>query len=405
MADSNSRLGDNLMQAAFLDDPEFLRQIVEGALQGMLEAQMTNHIGAAPYERSEGRRGQRNGYKPRSLRTRVGTLNLLVPQDREGAFSTQIFGRYQRNEKALVLALMEMYVQGVSTRKVTEITEALCGTSFSKSLVSHLCGQLDAELSGWRHRPLTGFAYPYIFVDARYEDIRVDGRILSQGVLIVTGIRADNKREILGVAVADTESEATYDQLFRDLKDRGLSGVQLVVSDDHLGLKAAAKRHFQGAGWQRCQVHFTRNAMGRIKRDKRKELAGDLRKVFTADDLCQAKNIAGELVKKWQPICPSVAKLIDEHIEECLASFTFPESHRVRIRSTNGLERLNQEIKRRTRVVRIFPNSEACLRLISALCIEQSEEWTSGKSYLNMEELIDFSMTAERKEVELTAVK
>lgn len=405
MANSNSRLSDGFLQEALLDDRDFLRRIVEGVLQEVLETEMTNHIGVAPYERSDSRRGQRNGYKPRSLRTRVGTLNLLVPQDREGTFSTQIFGRYQRNEKALALALMEMYLQGVSTRKVTEITEALCGTSFSKSLVSHLSGQLDGELSAWRHRPLTGCAYPYIFVDARYEDIRVDGRIVSQGVLIVTGVRADNKREILGVEVADTESEATYDQLFRNLKDRGLSGVQLVVSDDHLGLKAAAKKHFQGAGWQRCQVHFTRNAMGRVRREKRKELAGDLRRVFNADDLCQAQDMAGELQEKWQQTCPSVAKLIDEHIEECFASFYFPESHRVRIRSTNGLERLNEEIKRRTRVVRIFPNQEACLRLVSALCVEKSEEWTHGISYLNIEELAEFKAVANRKERELAAVK
>jgi len=405
MANQNSRLSGTAMQAALLNDPEFLRLIVQGAIQDILETEMTNHIGAAPYERSDTRRGQRNGYKPRTLRTRVGTLNLMVPQDRQGAFSTQLFSRYQRNEKALVLALMEMYLQGVSTRKVTKITEELCGTSFSKSLVSHLSGQLDSELSAWRHRPLTGHTYPYIYVDARYEDVRIDGRIVSQGVLIVTAVRSDNKREILAIEVADTESEATYDQLFRDVKARGLSGVLLVVSDNHKGLRAAVKRHFQGASWQRCQVHFTRNATGKVKREKRKELTGDLRRIFTADDLCRAKKIAGELVEKWQPICSAVAKLIDEHIEECFASFSFPQSHRPRIRTTNGLERLNEEIKRRTRVVRIFPNQDACLRLISALCVEQSEEWTTGINYLNMEELTDFSTVANRKEADLTAIK
>ena len=266
MANSNSNLGVGNLQGAFLDDPEFLREIVERVVQGILEAEMEAHIGAAPYERNKERRGQRNGYKPRMLRTRVGTLNLHIPQDREGTFSTSIFARYQRNEKALVLALMEMYIQGVSTRKVTEITETLCGTSFSKSQVSALSGQLDAELNAWRRRPLSASSYPYLFVDANYKDVRVGGRVVSQGVLLVSAVRGDGKREILAVEVAYTESESTYNELFSDLKARGLSGVQLVVSDDHLGLKAAAKRHFQGASWQRCQVHFTRNATGKVKR-------------------------------------------------------------------------------------------------------------------------------------------
>ena len=211
---------------------------------------MTEHVGAAPYERTHKRTGQRNGYKPRALRTRVGTLNLSMPQDREGTFSTRLFSRYQRNEKALVLALMEMYVEGVSTRKVKDITEELCGTSFSKSLVSHLAGQLDAELEAWRSRPLEGEGYPYLFVDARYEKARANGRVVSQGVLIVCAVRGDGMREILAVEVADTQSEATYHELFRSLKRRALKGVELVVSDDHEGLKSAIERHFQGASWQ-----------------------------------------------------------------------------------------------------------------------------------------------------------
>ncbi len=238
-------------QGVLLDDPVFLKEIVQRVVQELLEAEMTEHVGAAPYERGEGRTGHRNGYKPRTLRTRVGTLNLLVPQDREGTFSTRLFARYQRNEKALCLALMEMYVEGVSTRKVKDITEELCGTSFSKSLVSSLASTLDAELSAWRSRPLGEKAYPYLFVDARYEKARMDGRVVSQGVLIVSAVRGDGMREILGVEVADTESEATYQELFRSLEERGLSGVDLVVSDGHEGLKAAVDRHFQGASWQR----------------------------------------------------------------------------------------------------------------------------------------------------------
>lgn len=229
-----------------MDDPGFLKEIVERVLQEVLEAEMTEHVGATPYERTDARKGHRNGHKPRTLRTRVGALNLLVPQDREGTFSTRLFSRYQRNEKALVLALMEMYVEGVSTRKVKDITEELCGTSFSKSLVSHLAANLDAELRAWRERPLEGAAYPYLFVDARYEKVRLSGRVVSQGVLIASAVRDDGFREVLGVEVADTESEATYHELFRSLKGRGLEGVELVISDDHEGLKAAVSRHFQG---------------------------------------------------------------------------------------------------------------------------------------------------------------
>ncbi len=388
MAKDHRRVAEDVAQGVLLDDPGFLHEIVERVVQELLEAQMTEHIGAAPYERTAGRTGHRNGYKPRALRSRVGTLNLLVAQDREGTFSTRLFARYQRNEKALCLALMEMYVEGVSTRKVKEVTEALCGTSFSKSLVSSLAGRLDAELEGWRKRRLEAAAYPYVFVDARYEKVRVDGRVVSQGVLVVLGVRDDGLREILAVEVAHTESEATYQELFRSLKGRGLKGVELVVSDDHEGLKAAIARHFQGASHQRCQVHYARNLLGMVGVTKRKELGADLRAIFaspTRETALEAVSLVGE---KWRRKGhPKVGEHLEEYAEECLSCLAFPESHRRRIRTTNGLERLNQEIKRRTRVVRIFPNREACLRLVTALAEEQSEEWVTGRRYLDMREL------------------
>jgi putative transposase len=388
MATDHRRLAEEVAQGILLDDPSFLHEIVERVVQQVLETEMTEHIGAAPYERTERRTGQRNGYKPRTLRTRIGTLNLLVPQDREGTFSTRLFSRYQRNEKALVLALMQMYVGGVSTRKVKDITEELCGTSFSKSLVSSLAGSLDAELEAWRKRRLEAASYPYLFVDARYEKVRVDERVVNQGVLVVSGVRDDGFREILGVEVADTESEATYQELFRSLKQRGLSGVELVVSDEHEGLKSAVSRHFQGASHQRCQVHYSRNLLGMVGFARRKELAADLRAIFAAPAREQALQIASSVAEKWRGKGnEKVACHLEERIEECLACLAFPESHRRRIRTTNGLERLNQEIKRRTRVVRIFPNSEACLRLVSALAVEQSEEWVTGRRYLDMSEL------------------
>jgi putative transposase len=389
MTDDHRRTNVRMAQEALLDDAGFLKAIVEGVLQEVLEAEMTEHVGAAPYERAENRKGHRNGHKPRTLRTRVGTLNLLVPQDREGTFSTKLFARYQRNEKALCLALMEMYVEGVSTRKVKDVTEALCGTSFSKSTVSHLAAGLDAELGAWRSRPLEADAYPYVFVDARYEKVRADSRVVSQGVLIVSGVRApDGFREILGVEVSDTESEATYQELFRSLKARGLRGVELVVSDGHEGLKAAVLRHFQGASWQRCQVHYARNLLGMVSAKKRKELGADLRAIFAQASRERALGLASSVAQKWRRKGNErVACHLEEHVEECLSCLAFPESHRKRIRTTNGQERLNQEIKRRTRVVRIFPNREACVRLVTALAVEQSEEWVTGRRYLDMEEL------------------
>ncbi len=283
MTEDHRRVDARIAQEVLLDDPTFLKEIVERVVQEMLEVEMTEHIGAAPYERSEKRTGHRNGYKPRTLRTRVGTLNLLVPQDREGTFSTRLFSRYQRNEKALVLALMEMYVEGVSTRKVKEVTEELCGTSFSKSLVSSLAGRLDSELEAWRNRRLEAQAYPYVFVDARYEKVRVDHKVVSQGVLVISGVRDDGFREILGIEVADTESEATYQELFRSLKRRGLSGVQLVVSDDHEGLKAAIARHFQGEFPTRgayCPLHEEPPRDGRLRQAQGARLRpqGDLRR-------------------------------------------------------------------------------------------------------------------------------
>jgi putative transposase len=282
MAEENGSGLAGVAQALLLDDPGFLRGVVERALQAILEEEMTAHLGAARYERGESRTGHRNGYKARALTTRVGTLTLRVPQDRDGTFSTELFARYQRSEQALVTTLMEMYVQGVSTRKVAAITEELCGTAFSKSQVSALVGRLDPELAAWRTRPLTAGAYPYLVVDARYEHARVDGRVVTLGVLIVAGVRDDGRREILAVEEADTESEATYHDLFKRLKARGLHGVELVTSDDHRGLRAAIERHFQGASWQRCQVHFGRNLRGMVGAKHRARLGEELRGIFAA---------------------------------------------------------------------------------------------------------------------------
>jgi putative transposase len=385
MAKGNGTERIGLAQAVLLDDPDFLRGIVERALQAVLEEEMTQHLGAGRYERTDERRGHRNGAKPRTLTTRVGRLELRVPQDREGTFSTELFARYQRSEQALVTTLMAMDVQGVSTDDVRKITEALCGVAFAKSHVSALVGRLDPELAAWRKRPLTAGAYPYLFVDARYEHARVDGRVVSLGVLVVSAVRDDGRREILAIAEADTESEATYQDLFRSLKERGLRGVELVVSDLHAGLRAAIERQFQGASWQRCQVHFARNLLGAIGAKHRARLAGDLKAIFAQPTAAQARATARACAQGWKPSHPQIAAKLEADLEDGLACYEFPAEHRVRLRTTNGLERFMGELDRRTRVVRVFPNRASVLRLVTALAMEQSEVWITGRRYLDMD--------------------
>jgi len=313
----------------------------------------------------------------------VGDLELLIPQDRDGTFSTSLFECFQRSEKELALSLMEMYVQGVSTSKVAAVTETLCGRSFSSQQVSKLAKGLDEKVAEWRNRPIEG-DHPYIIVDARYEKVRRGGRVISQGILIVMGINDDGYREILSVEIADTENETTWSDLIRDLKRRGLSEVQLVISDDHEGIKAAVNRYFQGASWQRYQVHFTRNVLRLAGRGEKKELHADLRAIFDSQDIETLNYRIIEIVRKWELRKPKVGDKIDEEIVDTLACFCFPPSHRKRIRTTNCVERLNQEIKRRTRVIRIFPNEQSALRLITALAMDQSEEWAERR-YLDMD--------------------
>ena len=388
MAKTNNTVKLDKLQVALLNDENFLRRVAERFCQYLLEEEMNNHLEALPYQRTDKRKGYRNGYKPRKLKTRVGTLELLVPQDREGRFQTQLFERYQRSEKALLSSLMEMYKNGVSTRKVKNITEELCGTNFSKSQISQLNKNLDEEIAAWRSRPLEK-EYPYLIIDARYEKVRIGKRVISQGVLIVLGIDEDGRREILTVEVANTETEESYSRVFRDLKQRGLKGVRLVISDDHEGLRSAIDRYFQGAEWQRCQVHFLRNLLDLVPRKDKGKIAEEIKSIFNSPDIHLATLRVNELVEKYKDTYPKLSEKLEEEIEETLTCFHFPASHRRRIRTTNSLERLNEEIRRRTRVIRIFPNEASCLRLICALAIEKSEEWITGRRYLNMDELYE----------------
>jgi len=372
---------------------DFLRELVQRTVQQVLEAEMASFLGAGTYERNVERRGWRNGYKPRTLKTRVGELELMVPKDRDGEFQTELFERYQRSEKALVLAMLEMYLGGVSTRKVSAVTEALCGLEVSKSQVSALTAKLDAEIAEWRMRPLTQ-SYPYLVVDARYEKVRQGGAVVSQGVLVVCGIDGRGYREVLGCWVAESESEASWGAVFAELKQRGLKGVRYVVSDDHAGMVKAIDRHFQGAVWQRCQVHFVRNALSLCGVAQRPTVLSLMRSVTEAPTreaaMAALKTAIAELAKK----APKTALLLEEHGEEILGVYALPEPHRKRMRTTNMLERQNQELKRRTRVVRVFPHPASCLRLVSALLIETSQQWME-RLYLRMEDEAEDQTTAQ----------
>ena len=368
----------------FGDNQEPLKELVENICQNILETEITNHLGVESYQRSDNRKGYRNGYKPRALKTRIGKLNFQVPQSRDGSFSTELFARYQRSEKALSLALMETVIQGVSTRKVKKITEALCGTDFSAGLVSSLCKTMDEELEKFRNRDLSSTAYPYLIIDARYEKIRVAGQVVNQAVLIIVGVNEAGYREVLSVEIANLESESTWGEIFKRLKDRGLRGANLVVSDNHKGLKNALFRYFSGVLWQRCRVHFIRNLLGLVSRKEKKQLIKALHYIWEAGSLEEVQGRIKQVVAFYEGKYPEVADKIEAEAEETLSVLSLPEEHRKRLATTNSLERLSQTIKQRTRVVRIFPNRKSCLRLVTALLQETHEDWITGHKYLNM---------------------
>ena len=371
-------------------DQDFLRPLVQGLVQELLEAEMDKCLGAGRYERTAERLGYRSGSYPRQLITRVGKLELRVPQDREGRFCTEIFDRYQRSEKALVSALAEMYVQGVSTRKVTAITEQLCGQSFSASTISRINKQLDEELQRFARRPLAE-TYPYLILDARYEKVRENGVVSSRAVLIALGISWEGRRCVLAVELANRESRTSWRELLLKLKERGLGGVDFVVSDDHEGLKQAIIELLPQATWQRCYVHFLRNALDYLPRKADDDCRTELRWLYDRRDLGEARADLAAWLSKWQSKYPRLCDWVEESIEETFSFYRLPRQHHKHLKSTNMLERLNQELKRRTHIVRIFPNADSCLRLVRALAVEIHAElpwqlkWIEGTRYLDME--------------------
>ena len=367
-------------------EEDLLRPIVQIAVQEFLEAEMQEALGVGKGERSAERLGYRSGYYPRKLITRVGTLELRVPQDRQGRFSTEIFSRYQRSEKALVAALVEMYVQGVSTRKVKAISEELCGHEFSASTISELNTKLDGELERFARQTLEA-EYPYLIVDARYEKVRADGVIRSRAVLVAIGIDWEGRRRILGVELAHRESATSWREFLLGLKARGLRGVRLAISDDHQGLKRAIAEVIPETAWQRCYVHFLRNALDHLPRKADDDCLTELRWLYDRRDAAEARLHLRAWLERWSAKYPKLCAWVEESIEETWTFYRSPREHHKHLKSTNLLERLNQELKRRTHVVRIFPNEASCLRLIRALACEQHEEWLDGPLYLDMQPL------------------
>jgi putative transposase len=379
--------------SGLLTEDQGLQGLVETVLNQVLEAQLTEQIGARPYARSEGRKAYRNGSRLRTLTTRVGPLVLHVPQVRDGSFSTTLFARYQRSEQALVLALMEMGLNGVSTRKVATLTEELGGTRFSRSTVSQLCTTWDARVQAWHERSLGAQAYPFVLVDALVVKGRRDKAVRATSALIVSGVNAQGQREILGLSLGDSESEATWTDMFTWLKRRGWHGVEVLVSDDHAGLVQAAQRAFQGVIWQRCQVHLQRNVLGRTPRHLRAQMAAGLRRSFQAEDRAAARAAFAVRAAALAGKADRALTLLEEGLEDALAVLVLPEPYRVRLRTTNGMERLNEEIRRRERVIRMFPNEASALRLMGALLAEHHEVWSTGKRYFDMTEYFEWKTT------------
>jgi putative transposase len=361
-----------------------LAEVIELLLNEVMKIERCEALGAAPYQRTEERRGYANGYKEKTVHSRIGDLHLDVPQTRDVDFYPQALERGIRSERALTAALAEMYVQGVSTRKVSKIVHELCGHEVSSSTVSRLTTQLDEELQRWRERPLSDV--PYLILDARYEHVRRGGTVVDMALLVAIGITPDGHRTVLGVSVSDSEAEVHWREFFQSLLARGLCGVRYIVSDAHEGLKAARQACFAGVPWQRCQFHLMQNALRYIPSEAmQEEVVADLRDIFDAPDRAEADRRLRRAVEKYADSGPKLADWMETNVPESLTAFCLPTRHRVRMRTSNMLERLNRELKRRTRVVSIFPNEASLLRLASAVLMEVDEGWMSGKKYLTME--------------------
>ena len=373
-----------LRKAMIEQDAEFLKEGVRVLSQALMEMEVQEHVGAAPHERTEGRTGQRNGYRERSWDTRVGTVELKVPRVRDSSYFPSLLEPRRKAERALAAVVQEAYVHGVSTRKVDELVKALGMGGISKSRVSELCKDLDEEVERFRSRPLEG-PYPYVWLDATYVKSRQDGHVASTAVVIAVGVNGKSgEREVLGVDVGPSEDGAFWTSFLRSLVARGLSGVRLVTSDSHRGLKQAIEAVLQGASWQRCRVHFMRNALSLVPKAAQQMVGATIRTVFAQPDSESAHQQWRKVSDGFRARFPKLSELMDEAEEDVLSYSAFPQEHWQKIWSNNPLERLNKEVKRRTTVVRIFPNEAAVIRLVGSVLLEQHEEWQVSKRYFGL---------------------
>ena len=386
MAGSDIGVLGLLLKDAFKSN-EGLKPLLRELIQQVMHVEASQHVNAAPHERTDDRKGYRNGNKPRRLATRVGELELDIPQVRGcEPYSPSLFNKWQRSERALLVACGEMYFQGVSTRNVRRVLEAMCQGDVSAMTVSRVASELDEKLSAFRCRRLDHTAWPYLMIDARYEKVRVEGKVISQAVLVVVGFASDGHREVLEWSVGDSESEHNWSEVFRRLKDRGLAGVKLVTSDAHKGIRAALRRHFQGAAWQRCRVHFKREMGRKVSYKTLKELMSDLAAVYATWERSECLRRGQEMAAKWCQRCPAISRMLEEGLEDTLSVLGLPEHHRRKLTSTNLLENIMKRLKKRTRVVGVFPNQASCDRLIGSQLLELHEQWqTQERSYINME--------------------
>jgi putative transposase len=380
------RIGlSELLRKAIIDqDADFLKEGVRVLSQALMEMEVEEYVGAARHERSPGRTGQRNGYRERSWDTRVGTVDLKVPRVRDGGYFPSLLEPRRRAERALSAVVQEAYVHGVSTRKVEELVKALGMGGISKSRVSEVCEELDEEVERFRSRPLEG-SYPYVWVDATYLKARQDGRVASTAVVIAVGVKAQTgEREVLGFEVGPSEDEAFWTSFLRSLVGRGLSGVRLVTSDAHRGLKGAVEAVLQGASWQRCRVHFMRNALSLVPKTAQQMVGATIRTVFAQPDSESARQQWRRISEGFRSRFPRLTELMEEAEEDVLSYAAFPVEHWQKIWSNNPLERVNKEIKRRTNVVGIFPNEAAVIRLVGSVLSEQHDEWQVSKRYFSV---------------------
>jgi transposase-like protein len=387
VADESMSLLDALRKASAGGDVDILREGVRLLAQAIMEAEVGELTGVAKGERDPERRlTHRNGYRERRWDTRVGTIDLAIPRVREGSYLPSLLEPRRRTERALLAVVQEAYVAGVSTRRVDDLVRALGIEGIGRSEVSRMCAALDTEVEAFRTRPLTDQAFPYLWLDATYLKVREHGRVVSMAALIATGVAASGERRVLGLELSAGHDEGSaWPRFIRGLVERGLHGVRLVISDDHAGLVVAVREQLLGSGWQRCRVHFTRNAQDLVPRAARSMVASAIRSVFEQPDEATAHEQCGRVIDSLRPRFPAVADLLAEAEADLLIHLTFPETHRAQIRSTNPQERLNKEIKRRTKVVGIFPTRASAIRLVGMILAEQDDEWQDGRRYFRPE--------------------